>query len=173
MICNCWRKSGILPDDSAASDTPAPPVIVPILSLLNHSAPTDPTSQPQVNPLPNARSRMHSYTSNDVCLAQGQPDGPRRALNPSEEDSIMIMDTTDVEIEIYTAVSKQSKSNDPTTRGGESDDDDIVKAMPSHKDALSAASTLRDFVSGLNKPFARKLEAILVDLSRQTRLDEF
>ena len=42
-IWNCWRKSGILPDNTNTSETLAPPLI-PITSLLSSPAPPDPTT---------------------------------------------------------------------------------------------------------------------------------
>lgn len=57
-------------------------------------------------------------------------------------------------------------------RGGDdnSGDEDIAE-KPSHKDALTAASTLGKYIADLNDPFVRKLEALLASFGRQTWLE--
>ena len=51
------------------------------------------------------------------------------------------------------------------------DTDDAVDTKPTHKEALTAAFTLRSYVADINEPFAHKLEGILASFGRQTRLE--
>ncbi|KAG6816221.1 hypothetical protein H0H87_007671 [Tephrocybe sp. NHM501043] len=90
-------------------------------------------------------------------------------LNPQNEN-VMYDNGTDQEI--YDAVmARREAEGDMEGNGG--DDSDDVEARPSCQEALLAASTLRSFISDIDEPFARKLEAVLSSFGQQTRLDEF
>jgi hypothetical protein len=54
--------------------------------------------------------------------------------------------------------------------GGDHDSTGLV-VRPSHQQVLEAASTLREYLSDRNDPFACKLEDILARFGRQMHLD--
>jgi hypothetical protein len=59
--------------------------------------------------------------------------------------------------------------------GGDDDDSspDPVKHCPTPSEALQAISLITDYTDTVNDPIARKLEGLLVTVSRQIRLEQF
>ncbi|KAF5383069.1 hypothetical protein D9615_004968 [Tricholomella constricta] len=164
-IRNCWRKSGILPDtliNSAPTTAPAPSL--PISSLVNND-PADAAIFAAEREVLTSLSHLEAIgvlqPHNRMDLAE--------ILNPQNEN-LIYDDGTDQDI-FDAVLARREAEEDIEGNGG--DDSDDVEARPSRREALLAASTLRTFVSDIDEPFARKLEAILSSFGRQTRLDEF
>ncbi|KAG6895240.1 hypothetical protein C0992_002417, partial [Termitomyces sp. T32_za158] len=96
-------------------------------------------------------------------------------LNPINEN---VMHNGGSDVEIFQAVMQHVKSEQMMEMDG-GDVEDIsnlstdAESKPARREAIKAASTLQAYVADINKPFARKLEAILIKFGCQTRLDEF
>ena|ERR1700742_1832414 len=90
-------------------------------------------------------------------------------LNPLTEGEVVPRNVTDDEIvtsvrEMREAEQMMEIMDGDNTNGGEF-------ATTSRGDALKASLTLRNYISDLDEPFARKLEAMLSDFGHQTRFD--
>ncbi|KAG6843736.1 hypothetical protein H0H87_001078 [Tephrocybe sp. NHM501043] len=161
-IRNCWIKSGILPDSLLKSATTA--LAVPISSLVNNHT-MDKALAAAEQKLESSLSHLESIGvlqhKNRMALDE--------LLNPTKEN-IMHDDGNDEEI--YQAVVDRHAAEEGRDVNG-SDDDIDGNVKPSRREALLAASMLREYVSDINDPFARKLEGILADFGCKTRLDDF
>ncbi|KAG6869666.1 hypothetical protein C0993_006430 [Termitomyces sp. T159_Od127] len=89
----------------------------------------------------------------------------------------MYNDGTEEEIkkDIYNMVVEccEAEQNRETNGGNTLDDDEAISEKPSRQEALGAASTILKYVSDIDQQYARKLEGILANFGRQTRLQEF
>ncbi|KAI9430609.1 hypothetical protein H4582DRAFT_1823854 [Lactarius indigo] len=92
-------------------------------------------------------------------------------LNPQSEAHIMA-EASDKDI--YQAVMDTIKAREDIEKNGgdDVDDDGPVKPRPSHRDVLKAVSTIIQYVSEMDNPLARKIEALLGSLTRLIRKDE-
>ncbi|KAK0477074.1 hypothetical protein IW261DRAFT_1421279 [Armillaria novae-zelandiae] len=79
------------------------------------------------------------------------------------------------EEDIFNAIKEcQNAEQDKEMNGGDDGGDgDVVDEKPSWKEALAAASILQRYVVDTDEPFARKLETVLTNFGRQTRLEVF
>ncbi|KAF8227945.1 hypothetical protein L208DRAFT_1404706 [Tricholoma matsutake] len=91
-IQNCWRKSGILPDNTNASET-LPPPSIPITSLLSSPAPPDPTTCAESN----IADSLAELEKRGVLPRANQMDIDE-LLNPEPECGIIAMNVSDEEI---------------------------------------------------------------------------
>jgi hypothetical protein len=162
-IRNCWRKSGILPDDTNCPEA-LPPPSIPITSLLNSSPPpTDPTIRAE-NDIMDSLAELEKRG----VLPRANRMNIDELLNPELEHEIIEANITDNEI--FESVRERRQGEEMMEING-GDDDEIIN-IPSPRDALAASLILRRYVADLNDPCARKLEAILAGFSRQVRLQE-
>ncbi|KZV59542.1 DDE-domain-containing protein [Peniophora sp. CONT] len=156
-IANCWKKTGILPELLLPS-TGAPASIV-----------ADSTSTPSSDPLTEAEQSVSD--SLDALEA-------RSVLQKSN--------CVDLE-ELVNAVAEQITTDDTSEENiceavkqwhaaenviDVDDDDDEATPMPTRREALGAVATLQQYVAGLDGNFARRMEQVLTDFGRQTRLEE-
>jgi hypothetical protein len=95
-----------------------------------------------------------------------------KLLNPVNKHN-MYDDRT--EEEIHQAVIEQCEAEQDREKnvsdGAEDDLHEAVEVKPYRQEALAAALTLSKYVANLNKPFAHKLEVILMSFGHQTHLD--
>lgn len=93
-------------------------------------------------------------------------------LNPLDE-SINMDGATDEEIFKAVMDSKAQRENMATNNGdNDIDDDSPIAPPPSRHEALQAKITIEKYISTIDEPYARKLEGILADFARSTRLIE-
>ena len=81
----------------------------------------------------------------------------------------------DVQIFCFTFINAKKVREAAATAGTgdhDVDDDAVVDAGPSRKEALQASITLKKYVQGLDDSFARKLEGMLTSFGHQTRFVE-
>lgn len=94
-------------------------------------------------------------------------------LNPLDESNNMDGATDD---EIYNAVmaSKAQRENAAANMVGDNDvdDDTTMEPPPSRHEALQAKIIIEKYIQAIDEPYARKLESILADFARSTRLKE-
>ena len=91
-IRNCWRKSGILPENSNTSET-LPPPSISITSLLSSPAPPDPTAHAEndiVDSLAELEKRGVLPRANRMDIDE--------LLNPKPEHEIIATNVSDEEI---------------------------------------------------------------------------
>ncbi|KAG6875168.1 hypothetical protein C0993_010513 [Termitomyces sp. T159_Od127] len=156
-ICNCWCKTGILPESlfnptsTAASTVP----LVPVSSLLNHD-PVDLAIAAAEKQVADSLSQLEQLRvfqpTNQMALQE--------LLNPVNKN--VMHDNAVME-----CVEREEVSSDVQ------DLTDTTKPKPAHHEALKAASTLQAYVADMNEPFAREMEVILAKFGHQTRLDKF
>ncbi|KAJ7576187.1 hypothetical protein C8J56DRAFT_900110 [Mycena floridula] len=92
-------------------------------------------------------------------------------LNPSDEKDI-IQECSDRDIFQAVMDVRAARENAEITGGADdADDDAAVIIRPSRSEALKAVSTIQQFLSPVDEPFARKLEGLLASFGRQTRLE--
>ncbi|KAF8229971.1 DDE-domain-containing protein [Tricholoma matsutake] len=91
-IWNCWRKSGILPDNTNALET-LPPPSIPITSLLSSPAPQDPTTCAENN----IADSLAELEKRGVLPKANRMDIDK-LLNPEPEHEIIAMNVSDEEI---------------------------------------------------------------------------
>jgi hypothetical protein len=91
-IRNCWRKSGILPDNSNTSET-LPPPSIPITSLLSSPAPADPTTRAE-NDIADSLAELEKRG----VLPRANRMDIDELLNPAPEREIITMNVSDEEI---------------------------------------------------------------------------
>ncbi len=179
-IRRCWRKASILPDLKSSSSKPS--VSIPISSLVNTiskssvSIPVSSLINNDKNPVVDAEKLVKDAL--DELEKTGALQSSNRMslealLNPVDE-SITITETTDEEI--FEAVMDAKKVREAAATAGtgdyDVDDDAVVDAGPSRKEALQASFTLKKYVQGLDDSFARKLEGMLTSFGHQTRFIE-
>ena len=161
-IRHCWRKANILPDLPAL-----PPPRISISSML-----TDTASNPLVFTENLVTTALDDLASRGVLQAANRMT-IEELLNPSDE-SINMNEATDEEI--YRAVidSKVQRENAAANNIGDNDvdDDAPIELPPSRHEALQAKTTIEKYVAAMDEPYARKLESILADFARSTRLIE-
>ncbi|KIJ90740.1 hypothetical protein K443DRAFT_14981 [Laccaria amethystina LaAM-08-1] len=93
-------------------------------------------------------------------------------LNP-EGESTLLTETSDKEI--YQAVMDAVNTRENIDINGSDDINDIqnpTNPRPTHRDALKAVSTIRQYVEDLNDPIAQKLEALLASFNRKLCVDQ-
>ena len=92
-------------------------------------------------------------------------------LNPSDE-SFGIDETTDEEIWKAVLDSKVQRENADANNVGDNDvdDDAPIELPPSRHEALQAKITIEKYIAVIDEPYARKLESILAEFARSTRL---
>ncbi|KAG6871050.1 hypothetical protein C0995_008804, partial [Termitomyces sp. Mi166 len=91
-------------------------------------------------------------------------------LNPENEDRMYDNGMEEeIEEEIYNAVVERHQAEEEMNSGNDRASDN----NPFHQEMLSAASTILNYVSDIDDPFAHKLETILVSFGCQTRLGGF
>ncbi|KAF8227820.1 hypothetical protein L208DRAFT_1404861 [Tricholoma matsutake] len=163
-IRNCWRKSGILPDNTNASET-LPPPSIPITSLLSSPAPPDPTTCAENN----IADSLAELEKRGVLPRANRMDIDE-LLNPEPEREIIAMNVSDEEI--FESVRERRQGEEMMEINGGDDTNEEIIDMPSHRDALAASLILQQYVADLNDPCARELEAILAGFGRQVRLQE-
>ncbi|KAF9501872.1 hypothetical protein BDN71DRAFT_1438594 [Pleurotus eryngii] len=102
-------------------------------------------------------------------LQRGNRMAIEELLNPvSERENI---DNISAE-EIFRSVQEMREAMEMMeVNGGDDGEDGVIEEKPTRKEALTAAATLGKYISDINEPFARKLEAILASFGRQTRLE--
>ncbi|KAF9499127.1 hypothetical protein BDN71DRAFT_1442694 [Pleurotus eryngii] len=91
-------------------------------------------------------------------------------LNPVAEDE-NISNTSDEEIFESVQMRRQAEEMMEINGGDDGGDEGQVMEKPTRKAALTAVTTLADYIADINDPFVRKLEAVLAQFGRQTRLD--
>ena len=163
-IRNCWRKSGILPDNSNTSET-LPPPSIPITSLLSSPAPPDPTARAE-NDIADSLAELEKRG----VLPRANRMDIDELLNPEPEREIIATNVSDEEI--FESVRERRRGEEMMEINGGDDTNEEIIDMPSHRDALAASLTLQRYVADLDDPCARKLEAILAGFGRQVRLQE-
>ena len=161
MIQHCWRKANILPDPPTI-----PPPSIPISMLINT------TSNPLVLAENLVTVAMDGLASRGVFQASNRMT-IEELLNPLDESTNMDGATDE---EIYKAVihSRAQCENAAANDIGDNDvnDDTPIDLPPSRYEALQAKITIEKYVATINEPYARKLESILADFARSTRLVE-
>ena len=161
-IRHCWHKANILPDPPTI-----PPPRIPISSMLNDMASNTLvcTEKLVTAALDDLTSRGMLQASNQMTIEE--------LLNPLDE-SINMDGATDEEI--YKAVmdSKAQRENAAANNVGDNDidDDAPIETPPSRHEALQAKITIEKYIETIDEPYARKLESILADFARSTRLIE-
>ncbi|KAG6838260.1 hypothetical protein H0H87_003473 [Tephrocybe sp. NHM501043] len=81
-------------------------------------------------------------------------------LNPTNENK-MYDEGTEEEIEkdIHQAVvERRNAEQDREKNGGDDNENEVLNTRPSRREALAAASTIWDYVSDIDEPFARTLK---------------
>ena len=163
-IRNCWRKAGILPDaaldELAVTSTPS----VPVPSLLNPEPleSIDHTEKDITDSLNQLEERGVLQKMNRMALEE--------LLNPVSEEGF-VGEISDEEI-FQSVMDTRDAEQMMEVNGGDDVDDVVVDKKPTRKKALTAAFTLRSYIADINEPFACKLEGILANFGRQTRLEE-
>jgi hypothetical protein len=89
-------------------------------------------------------------------------------LNPVEESQDM-EETSDEEI--FKAVMECRAAQDDAPGGDDVDDKSPCEPCPSRREALQALLLINRYVQTLDDPIARKVEAALSSLARQTRYE--
>ncbi|KDQ32381.1 hypothetical protein PLEOSDRAFT_154560 [Pleurotus ostreatus PC15] len=158
-IRNCWAKAGIIPT-ALTSGTHSTPPRVPVSSLLI----LDP---PDVSPAEKHLNETLQQLQTLGILRQKNMMNLNELLNPSEEQAL-INHTS--EEDIFNAVTSQTAADEPIDDGNPSDDEQVA-SKPSRKDALVAASVLREYISDIDSPLCRRLEDSLVSFGIQTRYE--
>ena len=167
-ICNCWKKAGILPEkDSSSSHTIQP--LIPISSLLQDSL-------SQVNPAAHAERQVEAALDDLVAtgaLQQTNRMDIESLLNP-EGESHVLTETSDREI--YEAVMGAIKACENIDINGGDDIKDgshgHFDPRPTHREALKAVSTIREYIEDLNDPIAQKMEGLFMSFNMKIRSDE-
>ncbi|KAH9959916.1 hypothetical protein BGW80DRAFT_1183061 [Lactifluus volemus] len=165
-IRNCWRKSGILPDNASPPEA-LPPPSIPITSLLSSPPPRAPPTDPVIHAENDIINSLAELEKRGVLLRANRMDIDE-LLNPVLEREIIATDVTDNEI--FESV-HECRQGEETMEINGGDDDEIVN-IPSHRDALAASLVLQRYVADLNDPRARELEDILTGFGRQVRLQQ-
>ncbi|KAF8218625.1 DDE-domain-containing protein, partial [Tricholoma matsutake] len=163
-IRNCWRKSGILPDNTNASET-LPPLSIPITSLLSSPAPPDPTTCAENN----IADSLAELEKRGVLPRANQMDIDE-LLNPEPEHETIGLNVSDEEI--FESVHECQQGEEMMEIHGGDDTNEEIIDMPSHRDALAASLILQWYVADLNDPCSCELEAILAGFGRQVHLQE-
>jgi hypothetical protein len=163
-IQHCWRKANILPDPPTTSPQAAPSI--PISSMLNPLICTDSESENLVTAaLDDLALRGVLQASNRMTVEE--------LLNPLDESTSMDKVTDE---EIYKAVmdSKAERENAAANDIGDDDVDDNapIELPPSRHEALQAKIVIEKYVETIDEPYTCKLESILADFARSTRLIE-
>jgi hypothetical protein len=165
-ICNCWRKTGILPDtlffDHSSSATP----IVPVSSLLNDNLD---------DPIEAVEKEVSDSLSQLQRIGVLQPWNQMdlgELLNPVNEHNMYDEGT---EEDICRAVLERREAEQDREKnagdGVDDDPDESPEIKPSRREALAAVSTISKYIADLNEPFAHKLEVVLMSFSHQMHLD--
>jgi hypothetical protein len=162
-IRNCWHKAGILPEMPTSSSHATQPSIP--ISFLVHNA------NPQVDPLAHAEKEVENalddLQSRGVLHRDNRMD-IESLLNPQNEIHITA-EASDKDI--YEAIIDAIEARE-NIGGDDVDNDGPVKPRPSHRDVLKAVSIIMQYISELNIPLARKIEASLSSLTRLIHKDE-
>jgi hypothetical protein len=162
-IQNCWRKAGILPKALYEPEATSAPS-VPVSSLLN----SDPLegvacAKKDISNLLNQLEELSILQKRNWMDLE-------ELLNPASEQQLVDKISED---EIFQSIQDMLEAEQMMEVNGGCDvDDDVVDEKPTHKEALKAAFTLRNYVADINEPFAHKLESILASFGHRTRLEE-
>jgi len=162
-IRNCWRKAGILPEIS----TPAPQPTIPISSLLDTSS---------FHPDPIVQAERQVEEALDDLVATGALQKNNRMdieslLNPEGESHVMA-ESTDMEIYQDVMDARAASENLEINGGDDLDEGTPVEPRPSRRDVLNATHTIGKYLSDINDPNARKIEALLSSLNRNIRHEQ-
>ena len=159
-IRHCWRKADILPDPPTI-----PPPHIPISSML-----IDTASNPLVFTENLVTAALDDLVLRGVLQASNRM-SLEELLNPSDE-SFGIDETTDEEIWKAVLDSKVQRENADANNVGDNDvdDDAPIELPPSRHEALQAKITIEKYIAVIDEPYARKLESILAEFARSTRL---
>ncbi|KAJ3710522.1 DDE superfamily endonuclease-domain-containing protein [Lentinula raphanica] len=140
-IAHCWRKTGILPT-SESTNPSSGAVSVPIASLV-HETSHDPIQiaeqevEDALDGLVNTGALQHVNRMSIDAL-----------LNPKKEAHFMMHETSDQEIFDAVMDAHAAQDNGEINGGDDDKDDDApVPVRPSRRQALHAATTLKDYVS--------------------------
>ena len=90
-----------------------------------------------------------------------------------EPEKQVVEHATDESIYHMVVVGHLAEENMDLVGGADDEDDDAeILPHPSQKEALTAAATLERYISVLKKPYAQKLEGLLVSFGLQTRFEQ-
>ena len=156
-IRNCWVKSGILPDPPTRGDTASP-----------ETAPA-PAEEPAASAETELVEVLDQMQSRGIIQRSNRVDLEDLVNHPGEQ--ILIDLTTDEELK-EAALSRRANEQDMDINGGDNGNEESISLVPTRRDALAAASTLRLFVHHNEGEFSRKLEVLLASFGRNTRLEE-
>ena len=156
-IQNCWRKAEILPEIL----TPAPQPTIPISSLLN-------VSSVHPDPIIQAERQVEEALNDLVATGALQKDNwmdIESLLNPEGKSHVM---TESTDLEIYQDVmdAKAARENLEINGGDNLDGGTPIESQPSHRNVLNAMYTISKYLSDINDPNTRKIEALLSELNR-------
>ncbi|KAJ7577498.1 hypothetical protein C8J56DRAFT_1061156 [Mycena floridula] len=163
-IQRCWNKSGIIPDcffqtttESSSSQA------IPLSTILNNTEPALDAEKEVQRGLDDLEEIGALQATNRMRIED--------LLNPSDEKDI-IQECSDCDIFQAVMDVRAARENAEITGGADdADDDAAVIIRPSRSEALKAVSTIQQFLSPVDEPFARKLEGLLASFGRQTRLE--
>ena len=160
-IRNCWHKAGILPSmENSALPQPSISVASLILDPSHHKDPIDQVEKAVAAALDDLVATGALQASNRMDLES--------LLNPVEETQNM-QETSDEDI--FDAVMMAREDVAPNTVGDDVDDTSPCEPLPSRCEVMQAALLINRYVKNINEPFARKVEAVLGSLGRQTRYE--
>lgn len=165
-IANCWRKAGILPTATTAVPTESE----------SRSRPSNVAAAPSPpNPadcdIEAAETRLEHEMNTLQGLGVLQKTNRMsldELLNAAEEQGCGMEEYTPESI--FEAVQLAHRATE-TGKEDELIEEEPPKPRPTRKQALDAASVLRDYIQEVNEPFARKLEQVLASFGCQTRLE--
>ena len=158
-IKHCWIKSGIIPENFYQAHIAN--IAIPISTLIQVR-----------DPLLDAEHEVERAL--DVLEKTGVLQRENRTslealLNPVEEQDIVEVCS---DMDIFKAVMRDTEGRE--TSGMDDGEEEVAADIPqpSRAEALSAVGTLQRYLSPMDNPFARKLEAVLASFGRQTRLED-
>ena len=166
-IRNCWKKAGILPQETNSSSSHTIQPLIPVSSLLQDSS-------SQVNPA--ARAERQVEAALDDLVATGVLQQTNRMdieslLNP-EGESHTLTETSDQEIYEAVMAAIEARENIDINDGDDIEDGSHVDPRPTYRDVLKAVSTIRRYIEDFNDPIARKMEALFTSFNMKIRSDE-
>jgi hypothetical protein len=162
-IRNCWHKAGILP---SMENSPLLQPSIPISSLvLDPTHHNDPINQVEKT----VTAALNDLVATGALQARNRMD-IENLLNPAEESQNM-QETSDKEIFDAVMECRKARENAPITGGDDVDDTSPCEPLPSRCEVLHAALLINRYVQNIDDPLARRVEAVLGSLGRQTRYE--
>jgi hypothetical protein len=159
-IRNCWHKAAILP---SMGNSPLLRPTIPISSLI-----LDPTRhEDPINQVEKAVAVALDDLVATGALQAGNRMDIESLLNPTEESQNM-QETSEEDIFDAVMECRNAREDEPITGGDDVDDTSPCKPPPSRCEVLQAALIINRFVQNIDDPLARRVEAVLGSLGRQT-----